>query len=151
MHTYTILLFNKRIKCSSNIIVFYFPPILNNAAYIEENATELGYSKVIYLGEGQSFDVSNYAGYQDFTIDNFIIELSPNATLNATTGNAPVDHNYTSGNYGVGYSTTVIKKEYDNQSGILTAYIQQTARVALCYGSASNKTIKQIVKCYLFL
>ena len=104
-----------------------------------------------YLGEGTSFDVSNYSGYQNFTVDNFIIELSPKATLSITTASAAVDHNYSSGNYAVGYSTTKIIKTYDNATGKLSAYISQTARVALYYGSAKSKSASQIVKCYLII
>lgn len=43
--------------------------------YADNYIQSQGYSKIVDLGEGTSFDVSGYSDYQLFTEDNFIVEL----------------------------------------------------------------------------
>ena len=75
---------------------------------------DAGYRKVIDLGIGTSFDVKQYSGWENFTIDNFIVE-SVDGSLTAAGANT--------NSYGFhidGSATTTLFKNYSN--GIFTAY-----------------------------
>lgn len=46
----------------------------DDADTIANSINSIQSSNFVYLGEGTSFDVSSYSGYENFTADNFIVE-----------------------------------------------------------------------------
>lgn len=66
--------------------------------------------KVVLLGTGNSFNVSSYEGYANFTIDNFIIE----ATGIYTSGSA---QDNLRGSLSMSKSTTNVTKTYNASTG----------------------------------
>ena len=88
------------------------------------NISNIESSSIIDLGEAQSFDLSSYENYENFTIDNFICEFPEiNTGYRAQCG--------TSGSFNTsmvtGVAETKLVKSYDNITGKLTAYFQITA------------------------
>lgn len=78
-------------------------------------------SKLVNLGTSTSFNVSNVRGYQDFTIDNFLVKVNslPQGYLyNGFRGSA--------GDWTVDGSYKIIKS-YNAQTGVLTCYINDSA------------------------
>lgn len=72
-------------------------------------------SKIIYLGTGTSFDVSNYSGYENFTVDdNFIICVS-NVKVSIADNGGNLNGSISSANF-----NTTPKTTYDASTGILT-------------------------------
>lgn len=69
---------------------------------------------IICLGEGTSFDVSNYDGYENFTLNNFIVCLSKVSTSNNDHGRA------SNVNIGTGTITVSPVINYDSSTGMLT-------------------------------
>lgn len=74
-----------------------------------------GTSNVIYLGTGVSFNVSNVAGYQNFTAANFIVGVTAigNLDARARTNN---EHRYVT-TLVTGFS---LSKSYNASTGVLT-------------------------------
>lgn len=70
-------------------------------------------SKPINLGEGTSFNVSSYDGYENFTNDNFIIETIPNG-ISGSSGSFMHDV------YSM-YLHNTVNKSYNASTGVLTA------------------------------
>lgn len=93
---------------------------LNKLYSIAEDNTGL-----IYLGEGTSFDVSNISGYNNFTIDNFIIGTKTMSATSACSTSIPY-YDWGQGWVGVSgtcqrsVSSTVITPDYDSTTGTLT-------------------------------
>lgn len=110
-----------------------FTPVIDSNGKIIGYKTEAGADIVFpfksdtiyYLGEGTSFDISSYSGYEDFTVDNFIISRKDNydgkktfsGTLTCSTG-------------GSRYANLYVTKSYDEGTGILTAYYKVKGGVA---------------------
>lgn len=101
-------------------------------------------SKVVSLGTGTSFNVSSYAGYQNFTSDNFIVEIvSLPSVIGASTGKA---------GYYPGTTGCTITKTYNNQSGILTiGGLTQKATISDSYGTTVYATANQTVNVKVWL
>ena len=72
-----------------------------------------------YLGTGQSFDLSSYSGYQNFTVDNFVFK--------ATGGNNESSFYYTKDGSNIHANGGIIA-QYNQSTGILTAYLYINAR-----------------------
>ncbi len=95
------------------------------------------YEPIVYLGENQTFDLKRFAGYQSFTVDNFIIEL-PRKIDYETPWKEGYKHDV-----GVcdilGAATVEIRKSYDAANGILSAYCYVYAKgFAAGVGSATG-------------
>ena len=110
---------------------------------LENSGGASGGSKtVIDLGIGQSFSVSFYTGYENFSIDDFICELEvKDARTDASVASG-------SGNGG-SYSIDNLVKSYSN--GILTAYHQNYVWVGQSNYGSGNGTKKFDVHAYLIL
>lgn len=67
--------------------------------------------QIYYLGTGTSFDVSGIPGYQNFTEDNFIIDL---VSLKCNVSSWGVGESSASGS-----NTSVVNKTYDATAGTL--------------------------------
>lgn len=94
------------------------------AGYYDENSklrsANSNLQRVIDLGAGTSFDVTKYSGYQNFTVDNFIVEpISIDSTKYNGRGGFPAG-----GVTITQYCRCAQTKKYDN--GILTAYYTVT-------------------------
>ena len=74
-------------------------------------------SKPIDLGTGTSFNVSSYDGYENFTVNNFIVE-----PLNATGTLAWFNHATNISAKGSGSSTLNLNKAYNQSTGVFSAY-----------------------------
>ena len=116
----------------------------DNKTYMEQNIASMGYVKIIYLGTGNSFDVTSYANYQDFDTTNFIVE--PNGNISSErqakvgTSDARAAGNFT------------FSKEYNN--GVLNissvVYADNiNGNTSANLGSSPKKNITY--KCYLIL
>jgi hypothetical protein len=100
---------------------------------------------LVNLGTGQSFNVSNYSGYKNFTVDNFI--LYPVAIAEWQHGS---DHMSGDWHFGSGGSLT-LTKSYNNSTGILTAYVTMTTFKTI-NGSPSERESRNFnVGCYLWV
>jgi len=96
---------------------------------------------VIYLGEGTSFDLTSYEGYENFTIDNFIVE--PVTTeLAEVPGGMAHNANYI-------YMALTLNKTYSD--GILSANILSHTRIINASAKVANPTRTYPVKAYLVL
>lgn len=78
-------------------------------------------SKLIYLGSGTSFNVSSYAGYQNFTVNNFLIK----STGNAAAGGMFYPQGAVYDDSGKGTST--ISKSYNSSNGLVTSNIRMSS------------------------
>lgn len=102
-------------------------------------------SGVISLGVGIEFDVSSYAGYKNFTSDNFIIEY--NSSISSSNG----DNGFKKENVGATYHWPSVNintyKNYNSATGILTAYINVSSTITptIC----GTRTEKHNVNAYL--
>lgn len=109
-------------------------------------------STIINLGSAQSFDVSSYEGYKNFTEDNFIIETDYTTSYSGSgTSNSTISGNWDSSDtdYAYVYAWHIKKKTYDPSTGILTAYIEIGIRGTSTGHSLSYKSTKKPVKAYL--
>ena len=92
-------------------------------ASFETMATNIGHidsgKKVIDLGVGTSFNVSNYEGFGNFTANNFIVEMASGA-------NSSVNCSYVNTGTNTYTAKCTINKTYDKTKGILTSYINNT-------------------------
>lgn len=79
-------------------------------------------SKLIYLGKKTSFDLTNIAGYKNFTEDNFIIK----GTDSMSRGMYFYDDGYDYADYGRG--DYYLKKEYKKNEGTLSCYTKLSSR-----------------------
>lgn len=86
-----------------------------------------GKGNVIDLGTGNTFDVSEYAGYSSFTIDNFIVSVDSVRV----SGGASVGTGYANSGSTTATVTPTITKNYDSSTGKLTVSASNT--------SASNR------------
>lgn len=77
-------------------------------------------SQVIDLGTGTSFNVKSYDGYQNFTVDNFLIKTFSGSSIKAGTSQAPGE-----GEQGEG--SVSLTKSYNASTGKLTCYLTLTA------------------------
>ena len=91
--------------------------------------TNSGGSRIIDLGTGTSFDVSSYAGYENFTVDNFIIEPI-NGSVSAYSSLWSSGAQSGQGRYTFS-GVLNLTKSYNSSSGILSSY-------ATISGSASS-------------
>ena len=82
---------------------------------------------LVHLGEGQTFDVSNYEGYEDFTMDNFLIKSTTNGTIGTVSN---------TGSYTV---SAGISKSYDSSTGILSCSFN--GRITGGFGAQSSKNV----------
>lgn len=78
-------------------------------------------SKLISLGSGTSFNVSEYSGYKNFTADNFLIK----STGNASAGGMFYPQSYTYDDGGTGTST--ISKSYNSSNGVVSTSIRMNS------------------------
>lgn len=104
----------------------------------------------IYLGAGTSFNVSSYAGYKKFTVNNFFIQ--PSETI--STSNWGAETAYTGndiGTCGVSSLTAGLNISYNESTGVLSAYISASASGGANKRSESMKTASgtAAVKAYL--
>jgi len=105
------------------------------------NLTELENIKntdaYISLGTGTSFDVSSYAGYQNFTIDNFMIKINNVAIVAIQTDSNSHNRSYN-------YSGNLIPSlSYDPTTGIATisnTAVQTTLKLYASTGSVLTVT-----------
>ena len=83
------------------------------------------FSGIEYLGEGTTFDVSSYSGYQNFTVDNFIVEA-----VGSSSGNGSHNHssNFTDTNTAQVSCSINAGKTYNPSTGILTALVSTSAQ-----------------------
>lgn len=96
-----------------------------------------GGSKLIDLGTGTSFNVSSISGYQNFTLDNFIIEPISGFSGSAGWNSGPTEEEwYVSGTFGFSVSKN---KTYNNVTGILNANLsaRSDSRHGLGYATGS--------------
>lgn len=85
--------------------------------------------KIINLGTGTSFDVSNYEGFNNFTKDNFIMSVEELSTTNGGSGNDKSRCEVT------------ISKSYNAQTGILTcSAVAKSTRYSSTYGNYTYTT-----------
>lgn len=105
------------------------------------SAELVGKSEVIYLGTGTSFNLTSYQGYENFTIDNFIVE--PISTSQAQVS-ASMEHN---ANY-VALGLT-LNKSYSN--GVLSANVNSFGQITNGNGISIYPTRTFSVKAYLVL
>ena len=106
-------------------------------------------TEIIDLGSGSSFDVSSYPGYENFTEDNFIVEMGnlsgwnnqTNSTINST------------GTYYFSNVSISLTKTYDAETGKLTANYKATNKYGTHMASTPHNTVNKTinVKAYLIL
>lgn len=96
-------------------------------------------SGVEFLGTGTSFNVSNIAGYQNFTADNFIIEPT-NAYFETVESDAGFSER-------VFYVELTATKTYNPNTGVLNAYYHLEGGVAYKSWTIANGNVP--VKAYL--
>ena len=90
-------------------------------------------STVYELGSGKSFDVSSYSGYQNFTVQNFIIsKVTFNLTAN---NNVALDK----GGYSVS-GTGTITGSYNSSTGIFKVSASGSANNSYVYAGCSIKS-----------
>lgn len=96
---------------------------------LNDKVTELSSNiRAIDLGTGTSFDVTKYAGYKNFTADNFVIEPQNANSTNNGRGHFP------EGNMTITlYNQLTKTKTYNAASGILTAYYTVMGGTRLTY------------------
>lgn len=87
-----------------------------NYGYYGADGSLIPFSKVVYLGNGTTFNVSSYKNYKNFTSNNFVA-LSFD-TIQAGNG-------VNVGTAGASAHAQIIKS-YDNTTGILTFKIRST-------------------------
>lgn len=96
-------------------------------------------SGLINLGTGTSFNVSSINGYQNFTVDDFIVEpINVGSTRYAV--------NTSNDNQTYVYRGLTVVKSYNATNGILTAYV--VINCATTY-PVSDGSITASVKAYL--
>ena len=102
--------------------------------------------KLINLGEGQTFDVSGYDGYGDFTVDNFICE--PVARSNIGWGSATEGYNrYVPAARGRAFIT----KTYNASTGVLSSRLEAHAQVRDDTWRSDARSQTTNVRAYLIL
>jgi len=77
-----------------------------------------GTNSVVYLGEETLFDVSNYKGYQSFTVNDFIVEINDATASNYNRGS--VKYSGDASNNITCYG--ILVKRYDASLGRLTSW-----------------------------
>lgn len=83
-----------------------------------------GQGNIVDLGTGSTFDVSEYAGYSSFTLENFIVSVERfTATGTAGIGGGLVRN----GGSVSANSTPTINKNYDSSTGKLTVSASGTS------------------------
>ena len=98
-----------------------------------------GKRTVIYLGNSNSYNLNNYEGYQDFTIDNFLIEVISTSTSGYANDNV--------GSFSVPCNVT---KTYDSSTGDLSiSGVSNVWRKAVSGGYASTVNASISYKVYL--
>ena len=93
----------------------------------------------IDLGSGTSFDVSSYDGYENFTVDNFVVKEITETSISKlgyNSGTATAAQNAVNLK-----STMELVKEYDSSTGILTCYIKHYAYVKSSNTSSDAVTL----------
>lgn len=84
-------------------------------------------AQVFYLGEGMSFDVSHIPGYQNLTVDNFLI-VPTKVTATVKVRQAAYGEYHSTSN------SATIKKTYDASTG--------TLKISGCSVSVSDATVE---------
>lgn len=75
-------------------------------------------TEVVYLGSGTSFNVSSYKGYENFTADNFIVQMN-----NLSNWNSQYNSDISgSGTYFFSKVSISLGKSYNANTGVLSAY-----------------------------
>lgn len=97
-----------------------------------------GSGGVINLGTGNTFDLTGISGYQNFTVDNFLVVQSETVSKLGS-------YFYTDGNEVIGMRVNTPTKSYDQVTGILSvsqtysAYVQNGAsQVGHVSGNVTN-------------
>lgn len=102
-----------------------------------------------YLGVGTSFNLSSRSNYRSLTVDDFICE--PNESAYFPTNFGPGDDPSDSGHLGFWGLTSggiYVVKNYDNSTGILTAYVNGSAECG-ANSMRKNSSVQLEVKCWL--
>ena len=101
-------------------------------------------TKPIYLGSGTSFNVSKYTGYQNFTVDNFIVcVLSASSNMHF--------YGYSTGHYfdeSIGTGCP-IGKSYNSNTGIFT--VTGTYKSSTDHWEGGSKTSSMAVDVGVYL
>ena len=98
--------------------------------------------KVYYLGTGTSYDLSKIDGYQNFTINNFIIEfVSMKVSVFATNWSGVSTYS--------GSSTVSLSKTYDSSTGKLT--IGKISGGLCTGGNVNSHSYSASIKVYLVI
>ena len=116
-----------------------------NATNAEEALNKLyemgsNIESIIYLGQGTSFNVTSYEGYQNFTADNFIVE--PISAGLASVGGMSHKANYV-------YMGLTLNKSYSN--GVLSASVVANGMIQNAGDDIIYPTRTFSVKAYLVL
>ena len=94
--------------------------------------TYSGGTTIIDLGTGTSFDVSSYAGYENFTADNFIVEVPASSSL--STQPSAMAASYATNVRPNGSASFKITKTYDSSTGKFTLTAKFSLTAKLIYG-----------------
>lgn len=107
-------------------------------------------NQAYYLGQGTSFDVSNYTGYSGFTVDNFVVEPVGLSGSSKAVGEPGDDYDYSStkGEASCSYSSSLVKS-YNASTGAFTCSLSASGSkttgvnpVATASGSAAISSFK---------
>lgn len=112
--------------------------------------TFIPFKSYYYLGNGQTFNLTSYAGYQNFTVDNFLFKAKTFGPATPAPNNGQVHTNDDTHN--VEFSGG-ISASYDSTTGILSAAV---TGYATCYSSSyaqqtGTKSIAMDVEAYLII
>ena len=112
-----------------------------NDATIDFNDENI--SNIIYLGIGTTFDVTSYEGYENFTVDNFIIGALSGS--DAQSGSRSENNTYAK------ISGFSLQKTYDESTGSLTilGYSQTAGKWDML--GYWRETVTQNVTCFAYL
>lgn len=113
-----------------------------SAQVMANNISSITGTKVINLGNGTSFNVSNYSGYKNFTIDNFIVGIY-------SAGVTQTSHQeYNQSGRASGFT---ISKSYNASTGVLTLGGTSQQIYAWDMNGYARATSTQNFTCFAYL
>ena len=113
-----------------------------SAQVMANNINSITGTKVINLGNGTSFNVSNYSGYKNFTIDNFIVGIySAGVTQTA-------NQEYNQSGRASGF---ILTKSYNASNGVLTLGGTSQQIYAWYMMNYARATSTQSFTCFAYL